>query len=171
MQDPPMTLRPKLHLSLICFIAACSRGGAIDVEPPEPLTPVEVEVPVVEQPRVTREAEPERPLPPLTALTRITYSPESARSMSEVLSVTVHVELHGSQGGHEVVANFEAPGGMPYERRAKQIDGTAFDTHQIDFVLPVAGTMIPQAGLSGVWVASLYHDGEKLAVPTFELTR
>lgn len=164
-----MTLRPTLYLSLICCTVACSRGGTIDVEPPQPLTPVEV--PVVEQPRVTREAEPERPLPPLTALTSITYLPATARSMGEVLSVTVHVEVHGSQGGHEVVANFEAPGGMPYERRAKQIDGTAFDTHQIDFVLPVAGTMIPQAGLSGVWVASLYHDGEKLAVPTFELTR
>ena len=164
-----MPLRPTLHLSLMCCIAACSRGGAIDVEPPEPLTPVAV--PVVEEPRVTREAEPERPLPPLTALTRVTYSPATARSMSEVLAVTVHVELRGSQGGHEVVANFEAPGGMPYERRAKPIDGTAFDTHELDFVLPVAGTMIPQAGLSGVWVASLYHDGERLAVPTFELTR
>ena len=150
-------------------VAACSRGAPIDVDPPVPLTPEPQAVPVQEN-RVTREAEPERPPPPLTALTTVSYEPPSARSIGEVLAVTVRVEVRGSQGTHEVIANFDAPGSMPYERRAKVIEGSAFDAHVVEFVLPVAGTMIAQAGLQGTWSVPLYHDGEKLGAPTFELT-
>jgi hypothetical protein len=160
-------------LPVVCWLASCSKGTTVDINPPDPLTPDPAAVVPAESATVRR-VQPEAPQPqppPLSALASIRYSPETASSVNEVLSVTVRVELKGSQGAHEVIANFEAPGSMPFERRVKVIDGSAFDTHVVEFVLPVAGTMIPQTGLSGIWTVALYHDGEKLTAPTFELTR
>jgi hypothetical protein len=152
------------------LLFSCSRGPAADLTGPDPITRGPVEV---QDSAVARVAVPEVPPapspPPLSALATISYSPESARSVSEVLAVTVKVELRGSQGPHELIANFEAPGSLPFERRAKPLDGSAFDTHVVEFVLPVAGTMIAQQPVTGTWAVALYHDGEKLSAPTFEL--
>jgi hypothetical protein len=138
-------------------------------QPPEALTSIEL-LPVVASPETLQMVEPLKP-PALSLQPTITLSPAGATSIKEVLSVTVRVEIKGSEGPHELIAEFGAPGPFPYERRGKTISGSAFDVQTVEFVLPVAGTMIDQQNLSGTWSVALFHDGQRLSAPTFELAQ
>ncbi len=162
----------------LAALGACTRGGeppVLSVPPlapedqaPESLLSVDL-LPGAVSPGVVEMVEP-LPPPPLSLQPSISISPAGATRLKDVNSVLVKVELKGSAGPHEVIAEFGAPGTIPYERRVKAIAGSAFDVQTVEFVLPVAGTMIDQQNLSGTWTVALFHDGQKLSAPTFELS-
>jgi hypothetical protein len=108
------------------------------------------------------------PLPVLLAPS-ITFDPPEAVQIADVLNVIVTVRVLNSQGPHEVSAELLTPSGFHYQRRAVPIDGPAEQEKTATFVVPVAGTMIAEQKLAGIWSVKLFHDGEALSTPTFEL--
>ena len=109
--------------------------------------------------------------PPLGLVATATLEPSGVSRVSQVLAIRVRVEVKGSVGAHQLFAEFGAPGDVTYERKSASIEGDGFTPRTIDFVLPVAGTMIDAQQLSGTWTVRIFHDGQPLAAPTFELTR
>jgi hypothetical protein len=110
-----------------------------------------------------------KPLPVIFAPS-VAADPAGAIKLADVGAITVHVVVKNAGGPHEVSVEFVAPGEINYQRKAVTIDGPVDQEKIVDFELPVAGTMITQQKLSGVWSARLFLDGAPMSTPTFELT-
>lgn len=108
------------------------------------------------------------PPPKLAATSASTFSPMLVTSISAVRLVTVTFELIGAEGA--VAHEFVGPSGAPYAREELELQGSAFDAHHLELVLPVAGTAIDTARLSGTWTARLLVNGAVLQSHSFELT-
>lgn len=152
-------------LGLLLALASCRVGG----DPPStslvsPLAKVELRGPAqsVEDPRVDAVAQ---PLPPLAFSSRVT--PIRAEGMAGLRDVLVQLSLQGAVPNSQLAVEFLSPGGMPYERRERSIEGGGLQVH--DFLLPVAGTFIESAGLTGSWSARFFLDGVELTTADFEV--
>jgi hypothetical protein len=114
----------------------------------------------------------DRPVPPaLSAIPDLEVFPPAASSVSAVRQIVVAFELVGAGAPSSASVEFINPSGAPYERQELSIEGSAFQTHRLEFVLPVAATAIDTSGMSGKWAARLAVDGQPVSIQTFELTR
>lgn len=149
-------------------------GPTVEPQGPEALAPEAVALPPPEYGSSVMEygssamIEPLKP-PALSATTCLSYQPATETRISTVRSVIACAKVVGAEGRRTLAVEFIAPGGFPYERREKELKGSAFETQLIEFDLPVAGTMIDTSRMSGKWSARFFLDGQPLATRTFDL--
>jgi hypothetical protein len=155
-------MRALAMASVVLLLAACDEG----VTPPPGGEPVGVS-----WNGISPRARPTAPLPPLVGLAGVTYVPEGARGLSEVMSVEVRLRVSGIVGSASVDAEFLAPGPSAYERRTARVTAVPTEERELVFSLPVAGTNIPTHGLSGTWEVRFFADGAPLTTTTFTLER
>lgn len=173
-------LKPKVRtvllLTLICLALGCTFKPNFEIADHPTIVVVEDLTP--EQPHVDVGPTDGRPtaaklLPPLTFEIKMdTVTPERV-SLSDLDSVEVGIKLSGAFAGSTLAVEFIAPGdgNTVYERKTKTLEGSVFDEQNLSFQLPVAGTLIDSAKLSGAWTARFELDGVELATQTFELAQ
>ncbi len=129
------------------------------------LTPVRVLEPYVETTpsRGTRVSP-----PPLAATSTVTFSPAGMVTKSEVVSVTLSVDVSGAAGG-DLALELVAPDGSMYQRPEQPLGTDPFASQHFDFTFPVAGTWIDSMSLTGTWHAHLMFGSTELLHDTFEL--
>jgi hypothetical protein len=115
------------------------------------------------------EVAPEAHLPPVSLASQVLVEPLGETSVSKVRSVEVTATVTGA-GAEELGLEIETPQGLPYERRAKPLDGAPGDTQVATFGIPVAGTMIDSSRLAGTWTVKFLMRGKVVSTQTFSLT-
>lgn len=174
-------------LSFAALASACveEKRPAIPAPPPrEPAMPEELPVeallpgvePVATPPERLRdegplglEVAPEAHLPPVTLVSQVAVEPLGETSVSKVRSVEVTATVNGA-GAEELGLEIETPQGLPYERRAKQLEGAPGEVQVATFGIPVAGTMIDSSRLSGTWTVKFLVRGKVVSTQNFSLT-
>jgi len=164
----------RVRLSLLTasvLLASCSEGVApyAPVRAPpgqgtEPVTPTDV-LPPHEDSVATP---PPAPVVPQGSAAFIGLE-EGNRGLLSMAQVDVDLTVSGVRGRRQVSVEFVPPSGLPYERRATQVDVRADESRTVRFSLPVAGTAVATAGMSGTWEARFFLDGEPLTAASFTL--
>lgn len=164
-----------LGAAALLAAASCTQSRppepvAVQVQPEDPLVddaPVIglVEPRVIESPIVQVTPDP----PAFSAETETLYQPDSTRSVGEVRELSLRLTIMGMRNPAELTLELIQPSGNTYEARAAQLAGDPFQKYEAEFVVPVAGTAIDRANLSGTWTARYLLRGEVIATDTFEL--
>lgn len=141
---------------------ACQKPDPVDTLPPQPLSDRAGGEPLDFLPMPTLQAE---PLVSIWVRPSFQAEPPGAFSLQELETLVFTAELVNGATGSEVVLELEAPGEVPYQRLTAQID----ESGRAEFRVPVAGTWIQQAQMSGIWTARFLADGAVPGVQTFEL--
>jgi hypothetical protein len=108
--------------------------------------------------------------PALKVTSAISRTPPEAVTISQLRQLTVSFEVSGAGAPSVAALEFMGPGGIPYDRKEAPLSGSAFETHHLEFVLPVAATTIDTARMGGTWTAALSIDGRPARDQIFELT-
>lgn len=107
--------------------------------------------------------------PPLSASASVSYLPSGDVHLSTLRSVSIAFSLIGAGSTDLATIEFIAPNGSPYETRPVPLRGTAFEQQQLEFSLPVGGTLVETAQLTGNWKAVLRVNGQVAAAPGFDI--
>lgn len=109
------------------------------------------------------------PLPPRHVV-RVQLEPSGMRSLSEVQSVEVAVEIEGGAlGARKIQAVFVSPTGLAWEKQLTWIEGKRGQTQVAHFSLPVAATFISEQQLAGQWQVTTLDEGVEQASANFAL--
>jgi hypothetical protein len=154
-------MRPTF-VAVILAAACVEKRPDVTTEPPDPLVRVQVPAEAAAPFEVAS-----APLP-VVFTPSIIAQPSDTLQVSQMLTVTVRVGIKNAIGPHEVIAVFVAPPPLDYQRMVQTIDVRGEET-SVEFTLPVAGTMIDQQKLVGLWQVRLFLDGTELSAPTFEI--
>lgn len=109
---------------------------------------------------------------PIPARHRVTITPmpAGARSIDQIQSLEVDVEVTGGVlGSREIAAVFISPQGLVWERQltlVESLEGAAMSAH---FSLPVASTFIEEQQLSGRWQIDTLDDGAPVGTSDVQL--
>ncbi|MBJ6765575.1 hypothetical protein JGU66_32890 [Myxococcaceae bacterium JPH2] len=95
--------------------------------------------------------------------------PTGEPGMETLDEVRIQLDILNLQGAGRVEVEFVAPGGLPYEKRARAVEAAAGGPVSVSFTLPVAGTAIASSGMSGAWGVRFFLDGAPLTTTTFTL--
>ncbi len=107
--------------------------------------------------------------PPLAVSSSVAYQPSGDIHLSTLRSVSVAFTVIGAGANDLATIEFVAPSGSPYETRPAPLTGTAFDEQRLEFSLPVGGTLVETAQMTGTWKAVLLIDGQVAAAPAFDI--
>ncbi len=121
--------------------------------------------PVIDPPPVFDAPQP----PALAVSSSVSYQPPGDVHLSTLRSVSVTFTLIGAGANDLATLEFVGPSGSPYETRPAPLTGTAFDPQQLEFSLPVGGTLVETAQMTGTWKALLLINGQAAAAPAFEI--
>jgi hypothetical protein len=149
-------------------------GGAVSpLPPPAPVTeeppPVEEEPPPTEEEPPAEEEPPPVEAPPPSGSAVVVGPGAEPTGLSQVQQVDVDLEVSGVRGKGLVDVEFIAPGGRPYEKRSTTVEAPPEESRTLRFSLPVAGTTVSMARMTGTWQARFFLDGAPLAATTFTL--
>jgi hypothetical protein len=168
----------KPHAFLVSSLALCLSGACTskpNFEIVEPMHVEDITEPVeTPDPRVDVDVGLIRPNEtgevPSFAFKALVVDPLShQKPLAELDSVDLNLDFVGAFAGAQVSVEFVEPGGSVYERRTVSLNGNVFEKQQVQFRLPVAGTLIEQMKLEGLWQARFELDGIELQTQTFEL--
>lgn len=172
----PLRRRALLLITIAVFAGACSDAArsfdgssavveVIETPPPIALEPVGEVLFIAPQPTYVD------PLPlPATHAVRVRFEPPTARTLGEVQSVEVSVEIvGGALGTRAIHAVFVSPSGLAWEKQLTLIDAKRGEGQQANFTLPVAATMISEQALSGTWQVTTLDEGVEQASASFTL--
>ena len=110
------------------------------------------------------------PQPPAPAVSSsVSYQPPGDVHLSTLRSVSVTFTLIGAGANDLATVEFVSPSGTPYETRPAPLTGTASDQQQLEFSLPVGGTLVETAQMTGTWKAVLLINGQAAAAPAFDI--
>jgi hypothetical protein len=109
------------------------------------------------------------PPPEVTAALTLALDPPSTQAISEVQRIVVRAEVMHAVGAQAFALELLAPTGTPYDKRTQPLAELPMALQAVELVFPVAGTLIEQAALSGVWTARATVAGVPVASTTFEL--
>ncbi len=110
------------------------------------------------------------PQPPALAVSSsVSYQPSGDIHLSTLRSVSVTFTLIGAGANDLATVEFVGPSGSPYETRPAPLTGTPFDQQQLEFSLPVGGTLVETAQMTGTWKAVLLINGQQAAAPAFDI--
>ncbi len=158
-------------LSLAGCVQQESAGKILDPGGNVVLPPDNLQNPSLEPASLIGLATPvEQPVPPLRATSRITVVPALETSIPRVRQVTVAFEVFGAGAPSTAALEFVNPAGAPYDRQEVALEGSAFEPHPLEFVLPVAATAVDTGKMIGTWTARLLIDGKSVQNHNFELT-
>jgi len=106
----------------------------------------------------------------LTASAAVTVSrvPEDAQTLEALRSMELTLVLPNGVGTLPVVLELETPTGTPYQRIERAL-GLRPEDPQGTFTVPVAGSLIGRARLSGAWKVRCFLHGQEFAATTFML--
>jgi hypothetical protein len=107
--------------------------------------------------------------PPLAVSSAVAYEPPGDVHLSNLRSVSVAFTVIGAGANDLATIEFVPPSGSPYETRPAPLTGTAFDEQRLEFSLPVGGTLVETAQMTGTWKAVLLIDGQVAAAPAFDI--
>ncbi len=96
--------------------------------------------------------------------------PVGESSVGRVISMKLCLETIGAPAGAQVSLEIRAPKAFVYQRRDFILNAGPASPQRIDFLLPVAGTLIDSGGLAGRWNATFFMDGLAIAEEQFELS-
>jgi hypothetical protein len=168
-----MTVTRVVSLAVVA-LAGCLQSpaktldpGTIEVLPPDNLQKGTAET--LDPAKFVAPAEQPRP-PPLSVTSAVSLTPPEAVRIGQLRQLTVTFEVIGAGEASVAALEFVAPGGIPYDRQETPLTGSAFDSHHLEFVLPVAATAIDTAKMGGTWTAALSIDGRQARDQIFELT-
>jgi hypothetical protein len=153
--------------------AADVLAGGGGVSRPPPPAPVDPPVDPGEEPppgEVEPEPEPEAPPPvppPPTGSAQVVGEESSA--LAQVQQVDVDFVVSGVRGKGQVDVEFIAPGGRPYEKRTGTVEAPPEESRTLRYSLPVAGTPVATARMTGTWRVRFFLDGAQLASTAFTL--
>ncbi|MBN8468265.1 hypothetical protein JYJ95_17240 [Corallococcus exiguus] len=145
-------------------------GGGSVARPPPP-APAGEEPPVEEPPpdEVVEEEPPPAPLPPPTGSAEVVGVGSAPTALSEVQQVDVDFVVSGVRNKGQVDVEFISPGGRPYEKRSATVEAPPDETRTLRYSLPVAGTPVSMARMTGTWQVRFFLDGAQLAATSFTL--
>jgi hypothetical protein len=101
----------------------------------------------------------------------ITHHPDQSAGIDQLRSVDFAIQVPNAEGSLQVTLELETPGGLPFEKWERNATAPAGQPVQVDFTLPVAGTLITQGKLAGTWKATVRVDGKILQRKSFEIGR
>ena len=107
--------------------------------------------------------------PALSATASVQLEPAQKQRVGEVQTVRVGATVVGAEGAQDVRMEFVTPSGDLYQQQVGTLSGSAYDSQPLQFSMPVSGTPIDNANLSGVWHARLYVGDQLVATQDFEL--
>ncbi|NOJ95357.1 hypothetical protein HMI51_20750 [Corallococcus coralloides] len=139
-------------------------GGSVALPPPP--APSGEEPPPEEPPP---EEPPPAPLPPPTGSAEVVGVGSEPTPLSEVQQVDVDFVVSGVRNKGLVDVEFIAPGGRPYEKRSATVEAPPEETRTLRYSLPVAGTQVSMARMTGTWQVRFFLDGAQLAATSFTL--
>jgi hypothetical protein len=100
----------------------------------------------------------------------VSFEPAHARTLAEVQSIEVDVDVEGGPVGTRVVhAVFISPQGFAWEKQPGTIDAKPGEVQRAHFSLPVASTMITEQRLFGAWQVTTLDEGVEHASAAFAL--
>lgn len=143
-------------------------GGSVARPPPAPA----VEEPPPEEPPPEEpppEEPPPAPLPPPSGSAEVVGAGSEPTALSEVQQVDVDFVVSGVPHKGQVDVEFIAPGGRPYEKRSATVEAPPDETRTLRYSLPVAGTPVSMARMTGTWQVRFFLDGAQLAATSFTL--
>ncbi len=106
----------------------------------------------------------------LRHVVRVSVEPASARSLAEVQSIEIEVDVEGGNlGSRQISAVFVSPLGQVWEKQVAVIDAAAGQTSRAHFSLPVAATFIEDQRLAGTWQLKTLDDGIEHGSANFAL--
>ncbi len=108
--------------------------------------------------------------PPLSAASHVEMMPAAATSVRAVRQVTIGFDVVGAGDSSIAAVEFVNAAGFNYARQELTIGGSPFDTHHLQFILPVAATAIDTQAMTGTWTARLLIDATPTRDQPFELT-
>ncbi|NOK17473.1 hypothetical protein [Corallococcus carmarthensis] len=141
-------------------------GGSVARPPPPAQVPGEEEPPPDE---VVEEEPPPVALPPPSGSAAVVGAGAEPTALSEVLQVDVDFVVSGVRNKGLVDVEFIAPGGRPYEKRSATVEAPPEETRTLRYSLPVAGTPVSMARMTGTWQVRFFLDGAQLAATSFTL--
>ena len=175
---------PYFFRSVVLFITGfvATSCGELSQTLDGSLGPVEV---IETPPAIAVTAEPELPRAQVAApqfvdsaqaqvlvrhVVRVSVQPSSAKTLSEVQSFEIDVEVEGGNlGTRQVSAVFVSPLGQVWEKQVAFIDAVAGQTSRAHFSLPVAATFIENQRLAGIWQLRTLDDGIEHGSANFAL--
>lgn len=108
--------------------------------------------------------------PPARHRVTITPQPVGARSLDQIQSLEVDVEVTGGVlGSREISAVFISPQGLVWERQLTLLDAQGAAAMNAHFSLPVASTFIEEQQLSGRWQIDTLDDGAPVGTGEVQL--
>jgi hypothetical protein len=170
--------RTFVSLFVVLIATSCSNGGrSLDgslgvvevIETPPPIALQPEPLPVAEPlPPVFIYGEP-LPLPARHTV-HVRFEPANVRTLDEVQSVEIDVEVEGGAYGERTInAVFVSPAGFAWEKQLTLIDAKPGVMQHAHFTLPVAATFIADQKLAGAWQVTTLDDGVEQASATFAL--
>jgi len=164
------------HVLAVLVVLACGSGSESNsVEPAESVQTADQALrPPAQKPRPPVGLV--RPLPWLRGLpaarASASVSPRGAARLEDVRSVQLSLAVKSLPGRPSrevpVTLEIETPDGTPYQRMEGHVS-FAGGLRMTTFDVPVAGTLIQQARLSGRWTARFLVNGQPLATTVFAL--
>ncbi|RKH63375.1 hypothetical protein [Corallococcus aberystwythensis] len=155
---PPPAVKPGQGRGPVDPTEVLAGGGSVAQPPPQ--APVEEEPPPDEEP-------PPVVLPPPAGSAEVVG--EGSAPLSEVQQVDVDFVVSGVRNKGQVDVEFIAPGGRPYEKRSATVEAPPEETRTLRYSLPVAGTPVSMARMTGTWQVRFFLDGAQLAATSFTL--
>ncbi len=95
--------------------------------------------------------------------------PLNTTQVSELREVHVTVDVSGVDPS-ELALEFVSPEGDVFERQTARLTERRTVAQSVEFLLPVAGTLIASTQRVGTWQARLFHDGAPVQTLSFEVT-
>jgi len=109
------------------------------------------------------------PTLPMAAEATATLEPADAIALNTVHSVRLVLTLRNGVGRLPVVLELESPSGLPYQRLERVVTARYGEALVEEYTVPVAGTLIQQAKLSGDWTARFLVNGQPRAATALAL--
>ncbi|RKH61404.1 hypothetical protein D7X96_31685 [Corallococcus interemptor] len=159
---PPPAVKPgpdKGSVTSVDPTDVLAGGGSVARPPPAPA----VEEPPPEEPP------PPEVLPPPTGSAEVVGAGSEPTALSEVQQVDVDFVVSGVPHKGQVDVEFIAPGGRPYEKRSATVVAPPDESRTLRYSLPVAGTPVSMARMTGTWQVRFFLDGAQLAATSFTL--
>ncbi|NBD11223.1 MULTISPECIES: hypothetical protein [Corallococcus] len=138
-------------------------GGSVAQPPP----PAPVDGPPPDE--VVEEEPPPVASPPPSGSAQVVGAGSEPVGLSEVQQVDVDFVVSGVRGKGQVDVEFITPGGRPYEKRSTAVEAPPEESRTLRFSLPVAGTTVSMARMTGTWQVRFFLDGAQLATTSFTL--
>lgn len=165
-------------LSLMWMISGCSELVAPTVEQntnlvkvlPEPK--VEIPGPPAAEVYVPSERLEEALPPPkvkLIFVPTLSTEPPETTQVGLLREVRLSIDVQGLDPS-ALAVEFVAPEGNVFNRQVKQLNQKRTVRQQVDFTLPVAGSLIASSNLVGTWQAHVFHNDVEVAALSFEVT-